>query len=487
MEIKDQSLILLTGATGYVGGRLLPRLVERGFNLRCLVRKPEYLKSKVPLGVEIVPGDVLKKESLLKAMQGVHTAYYLVHSMASSGDFTERDRIAAQNFAEAARRSHLKKIVYLGGLCETSNGSRHLASREEVGKILRASGVPTVEFQASIIIGSGSFSFEMVRSLVEHLPVMVTPRWVRTLCQPIAIEDVVAYLTAALDKPYLDSQVFPIGGAERVSYGGLMREYARQRGLWRLMIPVPLLTPGLSSLWLGLVTPVYARVGRQLIEGLRNESVVNDFTALKIFPIKPLGYPEAIARAIRNEDRDFALTRWSDALSTQKENPSSSAMPFGRRLLDTRAILVPLSPEKAFQPIEEIGGRRGWYYANILWKIRGWLDLLVGGAGLRRGRRDPEKLGTGDALDFWRVEQVERPRLLRLAAEMKVPGRAWLQFEVTPEGEGSLIRQTALFDPLGLGGKLYWYLLYPVHKLVFAGMLKGIAREALKKTHSDNI
>ncbi len=299
MALNDQPLILLTGSTGYVGGRLLPRLVEKGFALRCLARKPEYLKSKVPPGVEVVPGDVLKKDSLLKAMQGVHTAYYLVHSMASSGDFSERDRVAAQNFAETAKRNHLKKIVYLGGLCETSKGSRHLASREEVGKILRASGVPTVEFQASIIIGSGSFSFEMIRSLVERLPVMVTPQWVRTLCQPIFIDDVVAYLAAALDKPYLDSQVFPIGGAERVTYGGLMREYAKQRGLWRLMIPVPLLIPGLSSLWLGLVTPVNARVGRQLVEGLRNESVVNDFTTLKIFPVKPLGYPEAIARAIR--------------------------------------------------------------------------------------------------------------------------------------------------------------------------------------------
>lgn len=460
----------------------MPRLVEKGCALRCLTRKPEFLKSKLPPGAEVVAGDLLNKETILKAMQGVHTAYYLMHSMASSSRFEETDRKAAQNFAEAARRCHLKKIVYLGGLCENTRLSRHLASREEVGKILRASGVPTVEFQASIIIGSGSFSFEMIRSLVEHLPIMITPRWVRTLCQPIAIEDVLSYLIAALDKPYLESQVFPIGGADRISYGGLMKEYARQRGLWRLMIPVPILTPRLSSLWLGLVTPVYARVGRLLIEGLRAESVVNDSTALKIFSVRPLGVSEAIARAIRNEDRDFAQTRWSGALSAQKENGMPAALSFGRRLLDTRVLSVPVKPEQAFRPIEEIGGERGWYFGNFLWKMRGWLDLLVGGAGLRRGRRDPLHLSAGDTLDFWRVEQVERPRLLRLEAEMKLPGRAWLQFEVIPEGEGSLIRQTALFDPLGLFGLIYWYALYPIHQLVFAGMLRGIAKKALLKS-----
>jgi uncharacterized protein YbjT (DUF2867 family) len=318
MENNSKSLMLLTGATGYVGGRLMPLLSEKGFALRCLTRRPEYLKPKAPAGVEVVAGDLLNKESLLKAMQGVHTAYYLAHSTAYSRRFEETDRIAAKNFAESARRTNIKKIVYLGGLCETSKGSRHLASREEVGKILRACGVPTVEFQASVIIGSGSFSFEMIRSLVERLPVMVTPRWVRTLCQPIAIDDVLAYLAAALEKPYLESQVFPIGGAERITFGGLMKEYAGQRGKWRLMIPVPLLAPRLSSLWLGLVTPVYARVGRQLIEALRNESVVNDLTASKIFPVKPMGYSEALARAIRNEGRDFPLTRWSDGLWSRK-------------------------------------------------------------------------------------------------------------------------------------------------------------------------
>ncbi len=301
-----------------MGGRLLPLLAEKGFALRCMARTPEQLKAKTPAGVEVIPGDVLNKDSLLKALQGVHTAFYLVHSMASTSRFEEMDRIAAKNFAEAARRNHIKKIVYLGGLSQDTSGNRHLASREEVGKILRSCGVPTVEFQASFIIGSGSYSFEIIRSLVDRWPVMLTPRWVGTLCQPIAINDVLAYLVAALEKPYLESQVFPIGGAEKISYGGLMREYARQRGLKRLLIPVPIRTPVMSALWLGFITPVYPRVARQLVEGLREQSVVNDLTAAKIFPVKPVGYREALASSIRNEDRETPLTNWFDAFSNRK-------------------------------------------------------------------------------------------------------------------------------------------------------------------------
>ncbi len=318
METNDQPLILLTGATGYVGGRLLPLLLEKGYALRCLARKPEYLQSKSPAGVEVVAGDLLQKETILKALQGVHTAYYLVPSMASSPRFHETDRIAAKNFAEAARRTHVKKIVYLGGLCETSKGSRLMESREEVGKILRSCGVPTIEFQASIIIGKGSFPFEIIRSLVDRHPVMLTPRWIRTACQPIAIDDALAFLTSALDKPYLESQVFHIGGGERTSVGGLMREYARQKGKWRVMIPFPLLAPRLSSLWLGLVTPLRAEAGRQLAESLRKPSVVNDSTALKIFPVKPLGVSEMVSRAIRDEDGKSAMTFELDASIPQK-------------------------------------------------------------------------------------------------------------------------------------------------------------------------
>ncbi|HEY5039991.1 MAG TPA: NAD(P)H-binding protein, partial [bacterium] len=297
-----KNLILLTGATGYVGGRLLKVLLEKSCRIRCMARKPEYLKAKLPPSVEVVAGDVGQPDSLGAALEGVQTAYYLVHSMNNNPDYEEADRRAAENFGRAAKSAGVQKIIYLGGLGSSGNLSPHLRSRQEVGRILRASGVPTVEFQASIIIGSGSFSFEMIRALVERLPVMVTPRWVQTLCQPIAINDVISYLSEALVKDFSQSRVFPIGGMKAVSYGNLMREYARQRGLRRFMIPVPFLTPRLSSLWLGLVTPVYAQVGRQLIEGLRYETVVNDPSALAVFSVKPLGVEEAIRQALGNED-----------------------------------------------------------------------------------------------------------------------------------------------------------------------------------------
>jgi uncharacterized protein YbjT (DUF2867 family) len=466
-------LILLTGATGYVGGRLLKVLLEKSCRVRCMARKPEYLRAKLPPSVEVVAGDVGQSDSLGPALEGVQTAYYLVHSMNNNPDYEEADRRAAENFGRAAKSAGVQKIIYLGGLGSAGNLSPHLRSRQEVGQILRDSGVTTVEFQASIIIGSGSFSFEMIRALVERLPVMVTPRWVQTLCQPIAIDDVISYLSEALDKDFPQSRVFPIGGMKAVSYGNLMREYARQRGLRRFMIPVPFLTPRLSSLWLGLVTPVYAQVGRQLIEGLRYETVVGDPSALAVFSVKPLGVGEAIHQALGNEDHDFAQTRWSDAFSSSPAKTEAPA--FGNRIVDSRTLHVDAPPALTFVPIERIGGARGWYYANFLWYLRGFMDLWVGGVGMRRGRKNPEKLQAGDTVDFWRVERVEAPHLLRLKAEMVLPGRAWLQFEVTPDGSGSLIRQTAIFDPSGLAGQLYWYLLYPIHQLIFNGMLRGVA------------
>jgi len=472
--IPLKNLILLTGATGYVGGRLLKVFLEKSYRVRCMARKPEYLKAKLPTFVDVVAGDVGQLDSLGPALEGVQTAYYLVHSMNNNPDYEEADRRAAENFSRAAKSAGVQKIIYLGALGSSGNLSPHLRSRQEVGRILRASGVPTVEFQASIIIGSGSFSFEMIRALVERLPVMVTPRWVQTLCQPIAINDVITYLSEALDKDFPQSQVFPIGGIKAVSYGNLMGEYARQRGLRRFMIPVPFLTPRLSSLWLGLVTPVYAQVGRQLIEGLRYETVVEDHSALAVFSVKPMEVEVAIRQALRNEDNDFAQTRWSDAFSS---NPvKTEATTFGNRIVDSRTLHVNAPPALAFVPIERIGGARGWYYANFLWHLRGFMDLWVGGVGMRRGRKNPEKLQVGDTVDFWRVEQVEPPRLLRLKAEMVLPGRAWLQFEVTPDGSGSLIRQTAIFDPSGLAGQLYWYLLYPIHYLIFNGMLRGLSQ-----------
>jgi uncharacterized protein YbjT (DUF2867 family) len=423
----------------------------------------------------VVAGDVFDVESLRRAMAGVDVTYYMIHSMGSRGDFEEEDRRAAHNFAQAARDSGVRRIIYLGGLGREPGLSPHLRSRQEVGRILRESGVATVELRASIIIGSGSLSFEMIRALVQKLPVMITPRWVSQQTQPLAIEDLIGYLVSARSIQLQESRVVEIGGGDAVSYMDIMKEYARQRGLRRFMIRVPVLSPRLSSLWLGLVTPVYARVGRELIDSLRNATVVDDDAAVWLFPdIRPRGIREAIERALVNEDQEFAATSWSDALSSGDTLEWGGAK-FGSRIVDSRTARVPYRPEQAFRPIQRIGGATGWYSGNNrLWQLRGFLDLLVGGVGLRRGRRDPENLVPGDALDFWRVEAIEPNKLLRLYAEMKLPGRAWLQFEVEPEGNGSTIRQTSIFDPVGLLGLLYWYALFPLHQLVFAGTLRGI-------------
>jgi uncharacterized protein YbjT (DUF2867 family) len=475
---RGDQLILLTGASGYVGGRLRRALEADGRRLRCMARRPEYLRARVAESTEVVAGDVSKPESLTTALRGVHTAYYLIHSMATSRDYAASDRRGAEAFARAAREAGVHRIIYLGGLGEGERLSPHLASRQEVGRILRESGVPTIEFRASIVIGSGSLSFELVRGLVEKLPILLTPRWVESPSQPIGVEDLVAYLVAALDLPGRGIVIYEIGGPDRVSYGDLMREYARLRGLRRMMIPVPALTPHLSSLWLGLVTPVYAQVGRELIEGVRNPTVVRDHRALRDFSIRPRGVQEVLARALVNEDLGFAATRWSDALSSRRVGRAWGGLRFGSRRVDSRAAWVACAPEQAYRPIARIGGQVGWYYGNRLWRLRGLLDLAVGGPGLRRGRRHADALSPGDTVDFWRVEAVEPGRLLRLAAEMRLPGRAWLQFEVRPEAGGSCIRQTALFEPVGLRGLLYWYGLWGIHQLVFAGMLRNIVRAA---------
>lgn len=475
--------MLLTGATGYVGGRLLPLLVAEGWRVRCVARQPENLLPRVPEGVEVVRGDVLDAESLRPEMAGVQAAYHLVHSMGATGDFQEQDRRAAENFGAAAKAAGVQRIIYLGGLGEDGPElSAHLQSRHEVGERLRASGVPVIEFRASIIIGSGSLSFELIRALVERLPVMVMPRWVRVKAQPIAIGDVLAYLFAAMTTDARTSVTFEIGGPDRVSYNDLMSEYARQRGLRRWMIPVPLLTPRLSSLWLGLVTPLFARVGRKLIDSIRHPTVVRDKAAEKAFAIRPIGARAAIERALRNEDSHMAQSRWSDAMSAAVSVPKQrGGVRFGNRLVDSRATHVAASPAKAFATVERIGGAAGWHYANWLWTLRGWLDLLLGGVGMRRGRRDAEELRVGDTLDCWRVESIQPGHRLRLEAEMKLPGRAWLEFEVQPDGDGSRLRQTATFDPLGLWGLAYWYAVWPLHQLVFAGMLRGLARVAGKR------
>jgi uncharacterized protein YbjT (DUF2867 family) len=476
--------ILLTGGTGYVGGRLLGVLQEHGYNVRALAREPKFLQQRSALDVEIVKGDVLDKSSLLRAMQGVDAAYFMVHAMSSTRNFVELDREGAKNFGDAARECAVRRIIYLGGLGKGSKLSAHLQSRQEVGDILRRSGVQIIELRASIVIGSGSLSFEMIRALVERLPVMITPRWVAVQAQPIAINDLLEYLVEALDIHLQDNSIVEIGGADQVSYGDLMQEYARQRNLRRLMVPVPVLTPRLSSLWLGLVTPLYARTGRKLVESLPHSTIIEDPSGARLFRVRPRGVRQAIAEALQNEDREYATTRWSDSISSTGMSNKAGTMRVGNRLVDTRSAVVELPPSHAFRPIQKIGGSRGWYYANWLWRTRGFLDLLVGGVGMRRGRRHPEDLRVGDVIDWWRVEAYEPGHHLRLAAEMKLPGRAWLEFTVEPHGTGSIVRQTAVFDPIGLPGIAYWFGVYPLHALIFRGMLAAIVRETERQGHT---
>ncbi|QDV26431.1 SDR family oxidoreductase [Aureliella helgolandensis] len=479
MENSGKKKILLTGATGYIGGRLLPVLEKLGYSVRCLTRRKNSLDASPDKRREIVEGNVLDSSTLPPAMSDIDTAFYFVHSMGSTADFEAEDRRAAENFSAAAKQAGVRRIIYLGGLGNRdSNLSKHLRSRQETGDILRASGIQVIELRASIVIGSGSLSFEMVRALTERLPFMVCPKWVRVAAQPIAIEDMLSFLIESIDLPGGESQVFEIGGPDQVTYGQIMQEYARQRGLRRVMIPVPFLTPYLSSLWLGLVTPLYARVGRKMIDSMKNATVVSNNLADTTFKVKPRSVSEAIARALVNEEREFAETRWSDAFSSGGESKAWGGVRFGSRLIDSRTATVAAAPQVAFAPIQRIGGKNGWYYGNWMWRVRGFLDLLVGGVGLRRGRPHPTSIRVGDTLDFWRVEAFEPNRFLRLRAEMKLPGRAWLEFEVNGDEQQSTIRQTASFDPVGLAGIVYWYALSPAHHFVFGGMLRNLVKAA---------
>jgi len=447
--------ILLTGASGYVGSRFLRVLEEGGCEVRCLAREPERVTPR-RVTTEIVAGDCLNEASLVAAMDGIDQAYYLVHSMASGPGFAALDRRAASNFGRAAARAGVRRIIYLGGLGDSSASlSTHLKSRVETGEALRDAGVPVVEFRASIVVGAGSLSFEMIRALVERLPVMICPKWVDTRTQPIAIDDVLAYLRAALHLPDGRGGIFEIGGPEVVSYGDMMREYAALRRLRRFFVSVPVLTPRLSGLWLGLITPAQARVGRALVEGLRNPTVVRSPATRETFEIRPMPLRDAFRRAI-------------------DENAAAQYK------IDTRAVTVDAPPAEAFAPIRRIGGATGWYCADALWRLRGWLDRWGGGVGMPRLRRDPDDCVVGDVIDGWCVEAYEADRLLRLSAGLKLPGRGWLEFRVEPlhGGACSLIRQTAIFDPRGVAGRLYWYGVLPLHALVFRGLLRRIAERA---------
>jgi uncharacterized protein YbjT (DUF2867 family) len=486
----QSKLVLVTGATGYIGGRLVPQLLAAGYRVRCLVRDAKRLQGR-PWSdqVEVIEGDALKPETLAPAMEGVWAAYYFIHSLTDTKEYRERDKIVARDFGRAAKEAGIERLIYLGGLGDPeAELSVHLRSRQETGAALAEAGVPVTEFRAAVVVGAGSLSFEMVRYLAERLPVMICPRWVYTRIQPIAIRDVLRYLVGALEVPDSAGRVIEIGGADVLTYGDMMKGYAQVRGLRRLLIPVPVLTPRLSAHWVHWVTPVPSGIVYPLIEGLRNEVVVRDDGARILFPdIEPIGYEMAVQQALSNLEAGQVETRWTDSLTSSQGDvrPLELTTESGLQL-ERRQGIVNAPPEQVYRVFTGLGGERGWLYADWMWRLRGVADRLVGGPGLRRGRRDPDEIRVGDALDFFRVEAIEPARLMRLRSEMVVPGEAWLQFEAQPlpEGQTRLV-QTILMAPKGLLGFLYWYGLYPFHGLIFRNLIRAITERAEARQGQD--
>lgn len=478
-EFNKGSLILVTGVTGYVGGLLVKELKKEGHKKRFLVRNPGAIDSKEFPGVEIVKCDVLKAESLQPVMQGVHTAFYLMQSMGETRDFEETDRIMARKFGEHAKKAGVKRIIYLGGLGEGKNISPHLRSRQEVGEILRQSGVPVIEFRASIIIGAGSASFEIIRAVAERLLVIFAPKWSKNECQPIYIGNVISYLIASLDLPIRESRIYEIGSPDVTCYVCLMQYYSKLRKLPHLFVQLPLLTPRLAGYGLIFTNPSLIKVGRPLLEGLRTRTVVNDNSAVKEFGIIPLSSERAIETALNKEDDEFATSSWCKKLAGIERKPYGG-LKYGHRYVDSYFMHVDRPPEQVFKPIKCIGGDTGWYVGHTLMRIRGFFDALAGGPGWPRCRPDSDDLQCGDSIDNWRVTEYIPNHRLGLEAWMKLPGRAWLDFEVCPEGDGSQLRITAIFDPKGVLGLLYWFAIYPFHGYIFRNMVKEIAKRATK-------
>ena len=480
MSETDARPVFITGATGYIGGRLVPRLLEAGYGVRCLARSPRKLADRSWTGhpnVEVVAGDVADTAGLTEAMRGCRVAFYMVHSMVAAGsEYAEHDRLLARSFAAAAEAAGCEQIIYLGGLGETGDGlSEHLSSRREVETTLAEGRVPVTVLRAAMIIGSGSASFEILRYLVERLPIMITPRWVSTECQPIAVRNVLHYLVEAVGNPETVGRTLDIGGPEVVTYLELMQTYAAAAGLRkRIIVPVPVLTPRLSSLWIHLVTPLDSHIARPLAEGLRNRVVCRDDAASRLMPQDLLDTRQAIDAALGMAHPE---TSWSDA-GTIPGDPDWAG---GTSYVHRETTEVEASAADTFRAVVRIGGKNGWYGVDSLWRIRGWMDQLLGGPGLRRGRRDADTVRYGDALDFWRVTGIEEGRSLKLRAEMIVPGEAILEFETQPhpsESRRCRLVQTARFLPRGLLGILYWYAVMPLHGVVFRRMLQGIRRAA---------
>lgn len=487
---KNGKRILVTGATGYVGGRLVSWLLDKNYTVRTMSRNATRLHGRSWSDkVEIVEGDVLDEKSLDPVFESVDIAYYLIHSMegGQKGDFAKRDIFAADNFAKAAEKNGVKRIIYLGGLGSKSDHlSKHLQSRQNTGHQLRKHTVPVTEFRAAVVVGSGSISFEMIRNLTNRLPVMICPKWVYSKVQPIAIRNILEYLVAAIENPETADKIIEIGGETVLTYAEMIQGYAKANNLKRLLIPVPFLTPKLSSYWVHHVTPISKYLARPLIEGLKNDVVVEDESAKTYFPeIKPFSYKKAVELALNrmNDEHRVIETTWNDALISSRGDRKPIDLKTEEGLLIERRVKeLDIPPEKVFNVYCQLGGTKGWPSYNWAWKLRGSMDRVVGGVGFRRGRRDPKNLRVGDVLDFWRVEAIKQNHLLRLHAEMKLPGTAWLEFQsnTLPDGRTKFV-QTAYFDPSGLSGLLYWYSLYPFHQFIFSSMINRLAREAGEK------
>lgn len=486
--------VLVAGATGYIGGRLVPLLLDAGFSVRVLVRSPQKLKDVPWAGqVEVVEGDLGDLASVRAACADVDVLYYLVHSMGSRGDFERTERTAAENVARAAADAQVARIVYLGGLHPDADKlSQHLRSRAEVGRILLASGVPTAALQAGVVIGSGSTSFEMIRHLTEALPYMPAPQWVRNRIQPIAVRDVLYYLVAAADLPREVNRTFDIGGPDVLRYGQMMNGYALEAGLrQRPIASLPVFTPWLASQWVNLVTPIPRSLAVPIIASLQNDCVVHERDIDAYIP-RPegglTGYRQAVRLALGRMRDGEVETSWRNAsIEGASSNPLPSDPEWAGHLVytDLREKRTSAKPADLWRVIESIGGDNGWYSFPLAWAIRGWMDKLVGGVGLRRGRRDPHRLHTGDVLDFWRVERIDSGHFLRLRAEMRVPGRAWLEMTAEPTDDGgSVYRQRAIFFPRGLGGRLYWFSILPFHGIIFSGMANRITLAAATESRA---